>query len=124
MHTLISKILNYEDEIFNEYISKRKKLIKNIKEQTFLNKKQSLNFVNDLKAIIDPIKTSISSIDYYFTNLNFDKNNTETDISKILCTYLLLETYLTSSLDTLDTLEPELPPESVSDSSDSDVSSK
>ena len=125
MHTLISKILNYEDEIFNEYISKRKKLIKNIKEQTFLNKKQSLNFVNDLKAIIDPIKTSISSIDYYFTNLNFDKNNTETDISKILCTYLLLETYLTSSLDTLDTLEPELPPESVSGSvSDSDVSSK
>ena len=125
MSTLIYKILNYEKEIFNEYISKRKKLIKNIKEQTFLNKKQSLNFVNDLKAIIDPIKTSISSIDYYFTNLNFDKNNTETDISKILCTYLLLETYLTSSLDTLDTLEPELPPESVSDSvSDSDVSSK
>ncbi len=107
MSTLISKILNYENEIFNEYISKRKKLIKNIKEQSFLNKKQSLNFVNDLKAIIDPIKTSISSIDYYFTNLNFDKNNTEVDISKILCTYLLLETYLTSSLDTLDTLEPE-----------------
>ena len=107
MSTLISKILNYENEIFNEYISKRKKLIKNIKEQSFLNKKQSLNFVNDLKAIIDPIKTSISSIDYYFTNLNFDKNNTEVDISKILCTYLLLETYLTSSLDTLDTLESE-----------------
>ena len=107
MHTLISKILNYENEIFNEYISKRKKLIKNIKEQSFLNKKQSLNFVNDLKAIIDPIKISIYSIDYYFTNLNFDKNNTEVDISKILCTYLLLETYLTSSLDTLDTLEPE-----------------
>ena len=107
MSTLISKILNYENEIFNEYISKRKKLIKNIKEQSFLNKKQSLNFVNDLKAIIDPIKISISSIDYYFTNLNFDKNNTEVDISKILCTYLLLETYLTSSLDTLDTLESE-----------------
>ena len=123
MHTLISKILNYEDEIFNEYISKRKKLIKNIKEQPVLNKEQSLNFVNDLKAIIDPIKTSISSIDYYFTNLNFDKNNTEVDMSKILCTYLLLETYFTSSLDTLDTLEPDSDSHD-SESPDSDVSSK
>lgn len=124
MHTLISKILNYENEIFNEYISKRKKLIKNIKEQSFLNKKQSLNFVNDIKAIIDPIKTSISSIDYYFTNLNFDKNNTEVDISKILCTYLLLETYLTSSLDTLDTLESSDDSELSEDSESLEDSSK
>ena len=113
MHTLISKILNYEDEIFNEYISKRKKLIKNIKLQKNLNQSQTLNFINDIKAIIDPIKTSLDSIDYYFTNLNFDKSKSSDEISKMLFIYLFLEIRLgvTSSLDTLDTLESDSEPD-------------
>ena len=113
MHTLISKILNYEKEIFNEYISKRKKLIKNIKLQKNLNQSQTLNFINDIKAIIDPIKTSLDSIDYYFTNLNFDKSKSSDEISKMLFIYLFLEIRLgvTSSLDTLDTLESDSEPD-------------
>ena len=113
MHILISKILNYEKEIFNEYISKRKKLIKNIKLQKNLNQSQTLNFINDIKAIIDPIKTSLDSIDYYFTNLNFDKSKSSDEISKMLFIYLFLEIRLgvTSSLDTLDTLESDSEPD-------------
>ena len=113
MSTLIYKILNYEKEIFNEYISKRKKLIKNIKLQKNLNQSQTLNFINDIKAIIDPIKTSLDSIDYYFTNLNFDKSKSGDEISKMLFIYLFLEIRLgvTSSLDTLDTLESDSEPD-------------
>ena len=113
MSTLIYKILNYEKEIFNEYISKRKKLIKNIKLQKNLNHSQTLNFINDIKAIIDPIKTSLDSIDYYFTNLNFDKSKSSDEISKMLFIYLFLEIRLgvTSSLDTLDTLESDSEPD-------------
>ena len=113
MSTLIYKILNYEKEIFNEYISKRKKLIKNIKLQKNLNQSQTLNFINDIKAIIDPIKTSLDSIDYYFTNLNFDKSKSSDEISKMLFIYLFLEIRLgvTSSLDTLDTLESDSEPD-------------
>ena len=113
MSTLIYKILNYEKEIFNEYISKRKKLIKNIKLQKNLNQSQTLNFINDIKAIIDPIKTSLDSIDYYFTNLNFDKSKSIDEISKMLFIYLFLEIRLgvTSSLDTLDTLESDSEPD-------------
>ena len=122
MHTLISKILNYEKEIFNEYISKRKKLIKNIKLQKKLNQAQTLNFINDIKAIIDPIKISLESIDYYFTNLNFDKSKSGDEISKMLFVYLFLETRLglTSSLDTLDTLESDSDSELISSDSESE----
>ena len=120
MSTLIYKILNYEKEIFNEYISKRKKLIKNIKLQKNLNQSQTLNFINDIKAIIDPIKMSLESIDYYFTNLNFDKSKSGDEISKMLFIYLFLETYLTSSLDTLDTLESDSDSELISSDSESE----
>ena len=106
MNTLISKILNYEMEIYKIYISKRKKLLKSIKEKKNLNKDQSLIFVNDIKAIIDPIKSSIESIDYYFTNLDLTKKDSIND-NKLLFYLLLLDNRFggASSLDTLDTLD-------------------
>jgi hypothetical protein len=77
MNTLLFKILNYESEIFNQYLSKRKLLIENIKEINIneLSQRQLLIFINDVKDIIEPIKTSNDSIDYFFTNTLFNKDD-------------------------------------------------
>ena len=104
----------YESSIFEEYSSKRKNLIDHIDSLGVLSKSQTVVFINDLKAIIDPIKTSISSIDHYFTNLDF-KNNTSTenlqDLNKLMSLYLFLEIYSTD-----ETEETSVPESSVSDS--------
>ena len=68
---LISKILKYENEVFNKFIHNRTNLIKNIKNINCekLDKKSLSNFVNDLKLIIDPIKVSNEYIDAF--NINY-----------------------------------------------------
>ena len=78
MNTLLFKILNYESTIFNEYLQKRSDLLNSVKEINIntLSKKQLLIFISDIKSIIDPVKTSIASIDYYFTNTDFIKDDT------------------------------------------------
>ena len=126
MDTLISKILNYEQTIFDEYTAKRKKLIKNIKEKEKLdlNKNQILIFINDLKSIFDSIKSGTEYIDYYFTNLELKKNNTLNENEQIKLLYLLLildnRFGINSSLETLETLETD---DSLSSlSSDTEVS--
>ncbi len=105
---LLTKIKMYESSIFEEYSSKRKNLIDHINSLDVLSKSQTVVFINDLKAIIDPIKTSISSIDHYFTNLDF-KNNESTenlqDLNKLMSLYLFLETY--SADETEETSVPE-----------------
>ena len=125
MNTLKSKILNYEQDIFNEYISKRKKFIKNIKKQNNFNDKQLLNFINDIKAVIDPIKISISSMEDYFSNVNFDKS-TKFKIEEMLFIYLFLEERLSglSSLETLETLDSDTELKLKSDSESESDSSK
>jgi len=121
MDRILSKILNYESSIFEEYSSKRKDLIEHIKTIENLDKEQTLIFVNDLKAIIDPVKISISEIDHYFTNLNFknDKNKVSfEELNKFLLCYLLFD--LRFGSDSTEALETEISEsESSSESSDS-----
>ena len=65
MNTLTLRLLNYENEVFNEYVSKRKILIEkiNILETNKLDKSQLLIFINDIKDVLDPIKLSCANID-------------------------------------------------------------
>ena len=121
METLLSKILNYESLIFEEFILKRKKLIENIPKLALLNKNQLFIFINDLKAIIDPIKTSTVAIEHYFTNTNFENNESvieQEQLNKFLSFYFLFGFGLdsTEALET-ETSEPESELESVSDDS-------
>jgi len=76
---LLSKILTYEQSVFDEYLSKRNLFLDHLKKTDFnLNTSQASILVNDIKAIIDPIKTSISEIEFYFTNTEFkNKKNME-----------------------------------------------
>ena len=129
MDRLISKILNYESSIFEEYIMKREKVLCSIKNVRTLNKNQELVFIHDLKEIIDPIKMSINSMDHYLSNVDFtdQKNiNLTTDITLL---YLLVglrfngirsdsESELVSDTETLET---EISSESVSESDSESV---
>jgi hypothetical protein len=94
MNTLLNKILNYESKTFDEYLLKRSQLIQHIKQLNVneLTQDQLMIFINDLKDIIDPIKTSISSIDYFFTNETFDKTDSirSNDLFKKAMIYFFL----------------------------------
>ena len=92
MVTLLSKILNYEEDVFNEYQLKRNHFIENLKKinTNKLSKQQLLIFINDIKNIIDPLKSSMESIDYHFTNLKFEKTYEDQ-----LTSYLFLGYFLT-----------------------------
>ena len=75
------QVLNYENDVFNNYTIKRKQLIENITnlQLTDLNKEQMNNFINDLKMILDPIKNTTENIDHYLSNKCFTNNySTET----------------------------------------------
>ncbi len=94
---LLSRIITYEQNVFNEYIAKRNLFIENLKKINNLDSSQTIVLVNDVKAIIDPIKTSISEIDFYFTNTDF-KNNKNVEEYNLLI-YLLLLRMCSSELD-------------------------
>lgn len=71
---LLSKILNYENRIFNKFIEKRTNLIKRL-EHTPLenyNQQQIINFIDSLKSIINLVKNAEDNIDDFF--LNYSKN--------------------------------------------------
>jgi len=112
---ILSKILNYESQIFNEYTTKRQLMLSHLTrlDMNTLGKDQINVFVNDMKSIIDPVKTSISEIDYYFTNTDFKKTDSLNRL-KQLKTILLLYILLNQS-ETEETEETEIS-ESVSDS--------
>ena len=89
---LLSKILKYENEVFNKLIQNRTNLIKNIKNINFenLDKKSLSNFANDLKLIIDPIKASNEYIDAFFRNYpNFENENK----NKVISFYFLFKDF-------------------------------
>ena len=95
-NTFKDSILKYEESIFNEYISKRSKLIENIKNLQLnnLDNNQLLNLISDLKVIIDPIKTSIMNIDDHFLNTSLDNNKSiqnECDLNNLMNLYVLLD---------------------------------
>ena len=91
MDTILSRILTYESKIFQEYSDKRNLLLTHISEldtNTF-TKEQMCIFTHDIKSIIDPIKTSISEIDYYFTNTDFKKTESLEHFKQLNNIYLL-----------------------------------
>ncbi len=101
---ILSRIINYESEVFNEYLSKRQKLLDNIAKIEIhkLNKKQLKVFVHDIKSIIEPIKTSISEIDYYFTNTDFKKTESIEQfkqLKQLVLYYFLLNQSDTEEID-------------------------
>jgi len=116
---IISKILNYEKEIHDEYILKRQKLLSFLEkiEINKLEKNQLLIFINDLKAIIDPIKISTESINFLFTNTSFkqDKNLKENNYLFLL---LFFETFFSETSETSESDDSErvLRSESLSES--------
>ena len=122
MDTLLFKILNYESEVFNKYLSKRKLLIENIKEINIneLSQRQLLIFISDLKDIIEPIKTSNDSIDYFFTNTLFDKNDSikSSEAIKKALIYLFLGNGVSGSETSDISLNSESSDELSSDSSE------
>lgn len=126
---ILSKIIKYECSVFEEFCLKRKELLEHIKsvKTNELDRKQMMIFVHDIKAIIEPIKTSISEIDYYFTNTDF-KNNESIKQFNFIYTLLCLREYIsTEPLDETDADDTEISdsePESESpDSSNSETSS-
>lgn len=115
---LLSKVIDYENSVFEEYLSKRKKLLEHLKTIKSLNKSQANVFIHDLKSIIDPIKTSISEIDHYFTNTDFKKTDNIDSYKKMNeFLYLFLLLYSFSELDETDISEAS--ESSLSENSDS-----
>ena len=130
--TLLNKLLNYENSIFNKYITKRKLLIGKIKsiETNKLDNSQLLIFINDIKDVLDPIKSSCENIDHLLSNVDFKNNKSfqsNKDILNIIMMFYLfkdrLDLNLTSSEES-DEIELTDSPdsESVSDSDSSESS--
>jgi hypothetical protein len=119
MVTLLSKILNYEAKIFEEYSLKRQTFLKSLSEikTNNLSKTQLLIFINNIKDIIDPIKTSNSAIDYYLINSFYKKKE---DVPNLLF-YLFLITFLEKGIsESSDSELTELSESSESESLESD----
>ena len=74
--SLIKQILDYEHKIFTDYENKRNLMISELKKIDSLDSMKSadndvlLNMVFDIKNIIDPIKNSITAIDFFIENKN------------------------------------------------------
>ena len=118
--TLLSKILNYEKEVFDTYVSKRQGLLEGIQkiEINTLDKSQLLIFIENIKNIIDPLKTSTANIDNFMNGMCNENNFTET---QFILFYLLFGDFFFktggSSEDSEDILsEPESLSESVLES--------
>lgn len=88
----ISKIITYEQSVFDEYTMKRNSFLKHLKTINNLDYSQLNIMVHDIKAIIDPIKTSISEIEFYFTNTEFKKKK-NIEENNVLFYLLLLRTF-------------------------------
>ena len=123
MDTLKLKILKYESEIFNLYSLKRIELIDKINkiEINKLNKDQLLNYIENLKNIIDPIKTSISFIDDLQINSS-SSNATDIDMKSLIVFYFYFKDVLNLNK-ILGVVEDELEETEETEESSDDVSS-
>jgi len=119
---ILSKILNYESRVFNEYTTKRQLMLSDLSCLNIctLDKDQINVFIHDLKCIIDPVKTSISEIDYYFTNKDFKKTDNLKHLEQLKTISLLY--FLLNQSETDDTETPESDSDSDSDKSSESVS--
>jgi hypothetical protein len=79
MDSLKTKILDHEQNIFNEYIQKRNKFIEhiNIINVDNLNNTQMKNLIYDIKMVTEPIMSSIENIDNFIENTNNNFDSTE-----------------------------------------------
>ena len=125
---ILQKILNYESQIFDEFLVKRQLMLSHLKKANLssLDKNQLNVFAHDMKSIIDPIKTSISEIDYYFTNTDFKKTKSLKHLNELktmMSLYILFNQSETEDTEETETSESESVsvPDSDSDS-DSDSS--
>ena len=75
---ILSKILTHEKRVFEEYSTHRTMFIEHLSkvDTTKLTKKQLKIMTYNIKAITQPIKTSISEIQNYFTDTCFEKDDT------------------------------------------------
>ena len=107
------RVLSYEQEVFEEYILKRKQLIENIKgfQLKDLTNKQLLNFTNDIKMVIDPIKNTIKGIDHHLSNTslaNEESTKYDKDVYQMVIFYeFFLKDFLTGSSELSETLLSE-----------------
>lgn len=90
--TLLNKILNYEEEIFNKYVAKRQQLIQNLKEKDFkMTKPQLITFIKNLSCVIDPVKNTINLIDDFIDNQ--DIYQSEISQYQFILFYTILKSY-------------------------------
>ena len=116
--SLLSKILNYELKVFEEYLSNRKVFIEKIEkiETNNMNKNQLLIFIENIKNVIDPLKSSIHSME------NFDQFDNSFDTTTFIQFYFLFESFFRKNLESL--LDDELIDPRSSDPSDPSESSE
>jgi hypothetical protein len=120
--TFLSKILNYENEIFNKFIQTRTNLIKNLNglkenEEFNFNQRQLINFVNSLKGVTDSLKSVNNQIDEYFVNYDLDFNR-QTDLqdNNFIIFYFLFKDLFFSKIGSSEESEQVSSSESVSES--------
>ena len=109
--SLLNKIISYELETFNEYKQKRQLFLKKIKNVKLnnLNNDQLLSFIDDIKNVIDPIKSSIEFINIFLENKHFKK-----DYNNFILFYLLFGDFFKESSE-LSLSDPELSDPELSD---------
>ena len=120
MSTLLSKILNYEENLNEIYLKKRKCLLEHLKiiETNKLSGAKLSIFINDLKVIFDSMESTNDGIDFLISNKFFKKKDSVVE-NDFLSLYLLLR--LTST-ELSDEVSDSVSDSSLSDSSLSDSS--
>ena len=89
----LRKLLEYEETVFQDYLLKRSEFKEYIHKLQELNKEELFVFVNDLKAIVDPIKTSTLAINHCLNNSDFKNTQSISDhneLQKVLMYYILI----------------------------------
>lgn len=122
MSTLLSKILNYEENLNKIYLKKRLCLLEHIKtiETNKLSKAELSIFINDLKVVFDSMESISDSIDFLISNKSFKKKDSivENDFLSLYLLLRLTSTELSEELSSLSDSDSEVS-NSLSEVSDS-----
>ena len=122
MSTLLSKILNYEENLNKIYLKKRLCLLEHIKtiETNKLSKAELSIFINDLKVVFDSMESTSDSIDFLISNKSFKKKDSivENDFLSLYLLLRLTSTELSEELSSLSDSDSEVS-NSLSEVSDS-----
>ena len=122
MSTLLSKILNYEENLNKIYLKKRLCLLEHIKtiKTNKLSKAELSIFINDLKVVFDSMESISDSIDFLISNKSFKKKDSivENDFLSLYLLLRLTSTELSEELSSLSDSDSEVS-NSLSEVSDS-----